>query len=206
MRPKHYNMDILNKYKDHMDKSVYDKYTWIIFFIQTIADMTGTNDIIGHFNIEQDSLNKLSMDKQVAVIIESIKQTFITVVGKMMTIYNISYPLLRDADVPAVDAMFIQWQLMGICLKRSLTTSDSNMPDYIRTVIHNEFKKNSYAADNLALPVEFNKIVMMMYSTKQIFSNKNDVDHIKNNVDDIMTSLAETMKRKNRELTRRYSN
>lgn len=206
MKPKHYNMNILDKYKDYMDKGVYDKYTWIVFFIQTIVDMTGTNDIIGHFNIEQDRLNKLPIDKQVAVVIESIKQTFITVVSKMMTIYSISYPLLREADVPGEDAMFIQWQLMGICLKRSLTTSDSDMPDYIRTVIHDEFKKNLYDADNLALPVEFNKIVMMMYSTKQIFSNKNDVDHIKNNVDDIMTTLAETMKRKNREITRRYSN
>lgn len=36
MKPKQYNMNILDKYKDHMDKSVYDKYTWIIFFIQTM--------------------------------------------------------------------------------------------------------------------------------------------------------------------------
>lgn len=206
MKPKHYNMNILDKYKDYMDQDTYDKYTWIVFFIQTIADMTNTNDIIGHFNIEQDRLNKLPIDKQVAVVIESIKQTFITVVGKMMTIYSISYPLLRDADVPGEDAIFIQWQLMGTCLKRSLTTSDNDMPDYIRTVIRDEFKKNLYDADNLALAVEFTKIVMIMYSTKHIFSTKNDIDRIKNNADDIMTSLVETMKRKNREIARRYSN
>lgn len=204
MKPKHYNMNILDKYKDYMDQDTHEKYTWIIFFIQTITEETEIDIKLGHPNISQNNFNKLSMDKQASAIIESIKQTFITVISKIRCIDGITLLLLRDEAVSPFDAFHIRIQMILLCLKRSMTTEGVDLIYYIKTVFHNEFKKHSYNIDRIEMTANFFRMIYIIYLTKGV--RDVTLDDIENNTDNVMTLLAETMKRKNREATRRYSN
>ncbi|QHJ76736.1 MAG: hypothetical protein [Bacteriophage sp.] len=64
---------ILIKYENHMSKEDYEKYTWIVYFIQTITETTCMGVNINYSNITQNNFNDLPMDKQVSLIIKSIK-------------------------------------------------------------------------------------------------------------------------------------
>lgn len=197
---------ILIKYENHMSKEDYEKYTWIVYFIQTITETTCMGVNIDYPNITQNNFNDLPMDKQVSLIIKSIKQVFIFIINRIILINNISLSILHDKFIPIDDVFIITIKLLYMCLKRSVITENIDMVNYIKTIIHDEFEENSYNVDHLEASVSFTQMIFALYLTKGIISHNSTPDNIKNNVDNIMTSLVEIMKRKNREATRKYSN